>query len=679
MDTKVADMLIGTLVDGRYRVRGLVARGGMATVYAAVDERLERTVALKIIHPGQAGDPRFVDRFTREAKTIARLTHPNVVAVYDQGTHDGAPYLVMEYVRGRTLRDMLTDLRRLEPVEALAVLEQMLAAIAAAHRAGLVHRDVKPENVLIAEAPGTNSLMDAVVKVADFGLARAVEASAEDGDGQLLATVAYVAPELVTDGYADPRTDVYSTGIVLFEMLTGRVPYDGGKPLDVAWRHVDEDVPRPSKYVPEIPGYLDDLVVRATRRLADDRPTDAGAMLAEVQTARDMVEADASLRGRTIAQPTVMVDNVGPVSGDERPSWARLPGRSEDQRTRRAAPSSGAPYTSHAARSAPARSSGRRPSPRATAYPGRGAAANPAVEWFRQFMSRPNGRRTFYSVLGVLALVVTLTGWWFGSGRYTSAPDLAGLTKSQATAAATKAGFKVEYAPDAFDAKIPKGTVMRQAPAAKDRILRGGTITLTLSKGPEIYAVPDETGKQYDTAVADIAALHLVAKRVDKYSDSIPNGVVISVSPKPGTMLPPGQDVTLTVSKGKAPITVPNVVGQNYSTAAAQLSGLGLVVAQVQKASSKPAGTVISQSPQGSSGVLKGAQITLTVSTGPPQAPVPDVTNKNLTFDQAAKILQDAGFIADKVFDAGGQVRNQSPAPGTVEPQGTHVQLWIYP
>src|SRR6185369_8091685 len=181
MDTKVADMLIGALVDGRYRVRGLVARGGMATVYAAVDERLERTVALKVIHPGQADDPRFVDRFTREAKTIARLTHPNVVAVYDQGNYEGLPYLVMEYVRGRTLRDMLTDLRRLEPVEALSILEQMLAAIAAAHRAGLVHRDVKPENVLIAEAPGTNSLMDAVVKVADFGLARAVEASAEDG------------------------------------------------------------------------------------------------------------------------------------------------------------------------------------------------------------------------------------------------------------------------------------------------------------------------------------------------------------------------------------------------------------------------------------------------------------------------------------------------------------------
>src|SRR2546430_836706 len=274
MDTTVTDSLIGALVDGRYRIRGRVARGGMATVYTALDERLERTVALKIIHPGQRSDPNFLDRFTDEAKTIARLTHPNVVAVYDQGTHDGLPYLVMEYVRGRTLRELLADRRRLTPAEALAMLEQMLAAVAAAHRAGLVHRDIKPENVLVAQAPGRGSLVDSVVKVADFGLARAVEASGDAGS-HLLATVAYVAPELVTDGHADPRTDVYSAGILLFEMLTGRVPYEGSKPVEVAWRHVDDDVPPPSRFVPGLPGPLDDLVARATRRDPGGRPTDA--------------------------------------------------------------------------------------------------------------------------------------------------------------------------------------------------------------------------------------------------------------------------------------------------------------------------------------------------------------------------------------------------------------------
>src|SRR5256714_8662313 len=201
MDTTVADSLIGALVDGRYRIRSRVARGGMATVYTAVDERLERPVALKIIHPAQTRDPKFLERFTDEAKTIARLTHPNVVAVYDQGVHDGLPYLVMEYVRGHTLREVLAEQRRLSPPEALAILEQMLAAVGAAHRAGLVHRDIKPENVLVAEAPGRGSLVDAVVKVADFGLARAVEASADAGS-HLLATAAYVAPELVPHGPA---------------------------------------------------------------------------------------------------------------------------------------------------------------------------------------------------------------------------------------------------------------------------------------------------------------------------------------------------------------------------------------------------------------------------------------------------------------------------------------------
>ena len=331
MDTTVADTLIGTTIDGRYRITGRVARGGMATVYTAADERLERTVALKIIHPSQAHNVHFVDRFTDEAKTIARLTHPNVVAVYDQGRFRGVPYLVMEYVHGRTLRDLLNRRKRLSPVEALAILEQMLAAIAAAHRAGLVHRDVKPENVLVAEAPsgGLANLVDSVVKVADFGLARAVEASGADRDGQLMATVAYVAPELVTDGHADARTDVYSAGIVLYEMLTGQVPYDADEPVDVAWQHVDNDVPKPSSVVHGIPSALDDIVVRATRRDPGARPTDAGALLAEVQVVRDDLGAASvetallrQVQSRyALADPTAVV----PAVAGNRPTWARLP------------------------------------------------------------------------------------------------------------------------------------------------------------------------------------------------------------------------------------------------------------------------------------------------------------------------------------------------------------------
>jgi len=664
MDTKVADNLIGSLVDGRYRVRTRVARGGMATVYTAVDERLERTVALKIIHPGQADDPRFVERFTREAKTIARLTHPNIVAVYDQGNHEGLPYLVMEYVRGRTLRDILTDNTRMSPDDALAVLEQMLAAIAAAHRAGVIHRDVKPENVLIAEAPGTTNLVDAVVKVADFGLARAVEASADDGDGQLLATVAYVAPELVTDGRSDPRSDVYSVGIVLFEMLTGRVPYDDGKPIEIAWCHVDQDVPAPSKYVPDLPREIDDLVAQATSRDPDQRPLDAGAMLGAVQTARDGLEASASLRGRTLIQPTMLVDTINSAAAvapasPARPSWSRLP---EPKVAERPAP-------------------GRRRAASAGGSDSDGAGTSPVMVWFTQLMSRPNGRRTFYATLAILALVISLTGWWFGFGRYTTTPKLVGQTQAQATAYGKVHGFKIEFGTAVFDPKIPKGTVVSQKPTATQKILSNGVIMLTLSKGPERYPIPAEAGVSFDIASAQLSAIKMVVKRVDVYDNDLASGFVISTNPKAGTVEPPGVQVTVTVSKGRAPITVPNEVNHDYNAANQELTNLGLQVAEAQKSSTTvPAGSVISQSLPEGTGVTNGTSIILTVSTGPPLGTVPQVTNLGYTFDQASKILQNAGFTAVNVFDyPGGQVRNQSPAAGTQVQEGTQVQVWMGP
>ncbi|TDC81310.1 Stk1 family PASTA domain-containing Ser/Thr kinase [Micromonospora sp. KC606] len=655
MDTQVADTLPGSLLDGRYRIRGRVARGGMATVYTATDERLERTVAVKVIHPSQAPETRaraagFVARFTDEAKTIARLTHPNVVAVYDQGTYHGLPYLVMEYVRGRTLREVLAERRRLHPDEALAIMEQMLAAIAAAHRAGLVHRDVKPENVLVAEAPtgGVANLVDSVVKVADFGLARAVEASADHADGnQLMATVAYVAPELVTDGHADPRTDVYSAGIVLFEMLTGRVPYDGDRPVDVAWQHVDRDVPAPSTLVPALPRALDDLVARATRRDPGARPTDAGALLAEVQVARDDLgnpnTRTAVLRRVTddtpaVAQPTMVVAAVQPV---ERPTWARL---SEDD----------GPQRSHRRRAAP-------------------ASGGPAALWAR-LTGTSRGRLSVAAAVVAIGLLAAVGGWWVGVGRYTVAPQLVSMTKAEAQAQAGRAGFAIVYAEPRHDDTVPRDTVLAQDPASAAKILKGGTITLTLSLGPERFPVPDVVGKEFELAEAELNGANLVAvKGSTRYDDNLPAGVVVDSNPKVGAEVRPGTKVTLVLSKGRAPITVPNLVGKNLNEARATLDRLGLVLTEAYKDSDKPRDEVLGQSPTSGAGVERGAKVRLELSKGPPQVILPRVVD--LPCQQAKQQLEALGFPVNVQFNPNGIVRFQNPGENAPLPPGTQVTI----
>jgi serine/threonine-protein kinase len=657
MDTQVADPMLGALVDGRYRITGRVARGGMATVYTATDERLGRTVAVKVIHPSQAGDPHFVDRFAEEAKTIARLTHPNVVAVYDQGGHrvPGAvralPYLVMEYVRGRTLREVLAERRRLQPVEALAILEQMLAAIAAAHRAGLVHRDVKPENVLVAEAPtgGSADLVDSVVKVADFGLARAVEASAEDPtNGQLMATVAYVAPELVTTGHADPRTDVYAAGIVLFEMLTGRVPFDGDRPVEVAWQHVDQDVPPPSRLVPGLPGVLDELVARATRRDPGGRPTDAGAMLAEVQQAREdlgtpglggrAASAATTTQLRPITDPTVVVSPVYPT---ERPSWARLPEPGGRRRARAADPG----WTGQL-----------------------GVITSRAV-------GSPATRIALGAAVFVVVLVVVLGAWWFGVGRYADAPRLVNLSRDQAQAQAANAGFKVTIGPGQYRENVQKDVVLAQDPGGGKRVVKGSTITLTLSLGPERVAVPDVVGQTFAVAQAQLQEKQLKPVRgQDQYDATTPAGSVLALKPPVDTQVKPGTTVTLTVSKGRPPITVPNVVGQNIAQVQGALQQQGLIVDVEQvDAPDQPAGTVLDQDPKPGLGVEKNTHIKLKVSNGPPQVILPRVVG--MPCQQGKQTLEAMGLPVTVQGNDQAFVQGQNPPENTPVPPGTGVVL----
>ena len=647
MDTTVADTMIGTTIDGRYRITGRVARGGMATVYTAVDERLGRTVALKIIYPSQATNVRFVDRFTDEAKTIAQLTHPNVVAVYDQGRHRGLPYLVMEYVHGRTLRDLLTQRRRLSPVEALAILEQMLAAIAAAHRAGLVHRDVKPENVLVAEAPsgGIANLVDSVVKVADFGLARAIEASNTDENGQLMATVAYVAPELVTEGRADARTDVYAAGIVLFEMLTGRVPYDADEPVDVAWKHVDNDVPKPSSLVHGLPSVMDDLVARATRRDPGARPTDAGALLAEVQVVRDDLGAanveTALLRQVPSRYAVADETTVVPAVAGPRPTWARLPEQAARTRVPSAPPGTGSPRDRLAA-----------------------------------FFDADGDRRRIVILAAVALMILTVLGstWYVTLGRYTEAPQLVNMTRAQAEQTAARDGFKLFYGDGQYNETVAKDTVLSQKPGATQRIVKGGTIELSLSLGPERYSVPDLSGVEVSAAKAQLEQIKLKLKQSgSQYSDTVPAGVVITTNPKADTPLKPGSTVTVVVSKGRAPITVQNLVGQNINDVRTLLQQQGLTPVEEYKDSDQPAGVVIAQDPAAGAGVEKGAEIKLNVSKGPAAVTMPNVTNQPCP--QAAQALQAMGLQVRVDFNPNGIVRSQQPDPNTPVPPGSGVAI----
>ncbi|MGV9853282.1 Stk1 family PASTA domain-containing Ser/Thr kinase [Streptomyces sp. NPDC003442] len=639
MDTTLQDPLVGQELDGRYRVEARIAVGGMATVYRAVDTRLDRVLALKVMHQSLASDAAFVERFIREAKSVARLAHANVVAVYDQGADGGHVYLAMEYVSGCTLRDVLRARGALHPRAALDILEPVLAALGAAHRAGFVHRDMKPENVLIGD--------DGRVKVADFGLVRAVDTNTSASTGSVLGTVSYLAPEQIEHGTADTRADVYACGVVLYEMLTGAKPHGGSTPAQVLYQHLNEDVPAPSALAPGVAPELDALVASATARAVEARPADAVALLSTTRAVRAVLTDD-------------QLDAVPPQAKEDHSAG------SENRTAVIPRPSAAADdqdQLNHTSRlelpPEPLRQEGHRRGGRG----GRG----------------PLPRRGIVTIAAavLLAIALGIGVWYISVGQFTEVPPVLRKTQAEAEKKLHGAGLDVKVVNE-FSDVIPKGKVIGSKPGPGERVRDTGTVTIRVSQGRPRAEVPNVVGMPLAEAKRKIADQGLtVGKVTGRFSSETAQGSVLSTSPAPDSVRRPETPVSIVVSKGQ-PVGVPDVVGDSVDEARSTLEdeGFKVKIADEQVFSEEDKGSVAEQSPSTDDEAAKGDTVTLTVSKGVQMVEVPDVTGKNV--DDAKAELEDAGFkvnVEKALLFPGDQVQDQSVKGGDEAPKGSTITI----
>lgn len=567
------DPLIGTLLDGRYRVEQHVATGGMATVYRGTDTRLDRVLALKVMHPSLAGDAEFTERFIREAKAVARLAHPNVVNVFDQGADGRNVFLAMEYVPGRTLRDVLQDRGALSIRAALDILEPVLAALGAAHRAGLVHRDVKPENVLITDG--------GLVKVADFGLVRLL--SGTDGTvttttsaGTVLGTVSYLAPEQVRqDGPTDQRVDVYAAGILLYEMLTGAKPHTGDNPMQVIYRHLHEDVPPPSLVAPSVGPALDAIVTAATARDPQARPYDAVELLAALQRARrSLTPAQLDAEPPASTRPTPQYPTAEVTS-------ALKPDRPVERTSVLDVPTMMLARTTPFDEPTPVRVRGPRRSRR------------PLI---------------WGSVVAALLLLVGGATYFLSGALYATVPSVLGQSQAQAVTTLDGSGLQGAFSQQ-FSETVPSGQVIATDPGVGQRVRKSDPVKVTLSKGPERIPVPDVVGQPLDQARQALTGARLTPGTTsEQFNDTVPAGSVVSVAPGVGQQLAVNSPVALVVSKGMVP--VPNVVGLSKDDATKALEDAGFK-AQSSGLNLFGAGKVTGQSPQPGQPRPQGSSVTI--------------------------------------------------------------------
>lgn len=638
-----ADPLIGRLVDGRYRVRARIARGGMATVYVATDLRLERRIALKVMHSHLSDDTVFQDRFIQEARSAARLANPNVVNVFDQGQDGELAYLVMEYLPGITLRELMREQRRLSVAQTITIMDSVLTGLAAAHRAGIVHRDVKPENILLAE--------DGRIKIGDFGLARATTANTATG-AQLLGTIAYLAPELVTRGTADARSDIYALGILLYEMLVGEQPYKGEQPMQIAFQHATDSVPRPSAKNPSIPEPLDELVLWATEKVPDERPNDAQQMLDRLREIERELGVTPIVSRAAVTAGIATIDEGGTSTDLTQVMPASLTGPTASLEM-----------------------------------------ADNATQLRRKGARRKTRGGWLMAIVLVLAVLAGGVGWWLGSGPGSMVPvrDVAGLSFADAQALLAEDSLEAVEAPD-YSLEVAPGLAIRTDPSPGTRLDRDSQVSVIISHGARPQSVASLSGMTAEQARGVLSGASLVVGDDAREFSSTEEGVLIAAYVTPRTGGEPvacidgcevfeGDTASLVVSLGE----IPDVAGQSVGDATGTLNEREL---QVNPDSEfvysdrvdRDRVIAIADRPDGGNW-LPGDTITLIVSLGPELFEVPNVVG--MTRDAAKNALDEAGFafeynsLWDVVLDGATRVEAQEPEAGERAERGSSVSMRI--
>ena len=629
--------LTGELIDNRYLLKRQIASGGMATIYAGIDTRLDRPVAVKVMHAHLANDEAFVSRFIKEAKATAALSHPNIVSIQDQGWNEGGPpavFLVMELVEGSTLRDFLNENGPLSVEQTIQFITPVLSALAAAHLIGIIHRDVKPENILISK--------DGRIKVADFGLARnmtmAQTMTAESS--VVLGSVSYLSPEQVQRGIADARSDVYAIGIVLFEMLLGKKPYDGETPIQIAYRHVNDRIPNVKEFKSDVPEMIADLIFQATAPNPDQRPKDAEQLLSKV---RD-IQAKLDPKRRQMSLELDLPPLLPKISKRSKVSIGSAFGGLKEKTTQLI-----------------------------STKPINVAKAEDSVRTKKRKVSRRVKRNR---IIALLILLGVIFGGYqlLGVGKI-SVPSLVGMSQNEAKEALSNIGLLSEVVEEVFSEDIAQGKVIASSPGGGGRISPAGTVGLVLSKGQERIEIPVISNLTPDLATQKISALGLTIGDINEVFDmKVESGFVIGTDPKSGEKVKRNSVVNIVVSKGVEKIALISYVGKGGDEALSELTNSGFDVKVVYKFSDKVfKGQVVSQSPEISDAIGLGSKIELVLSKGPEFVFVPNVLGKNK--NDASLDLENLGL---KVVTKGtGKVNNISPAIGTKVKQGAVITLTL--